>query len=167
METTKKQSSERITLTISNMNPYPSKTKFDEKGRRVQRLSFEVSGSDEAVAQYVADQKASNPEKEFKLSDNGKPMFHMNEDTHINFGADSIVRIPNDEGGFDWIVDVLESKTIDEKMAKIGGAVASLHASNRYNQVIGRIQELEQLKKNKASAYARLQTKSEGADLNK
>lgn len=93
-------------VTISNPNPYQSK----KTGAKM--VSFRVTGSAEAVAQYIADQKAQDVES---FDDKGNPLFHVLASNAFKYGTTSVIeRATNANGETYWFKDNAAEKELQD-----------------------------------------------------
>ena len=101
----------KTTVNISNPNPYNSK----KTGAHM--VAYRVSGSPEAIAQFVADQKAQGVDSK---DDKGNPLFHVLASNASKYGATAVIeRATNSNGEVYWFKDNAEDK---ELQALLDGA---------------------------------------------
>ena len=92
-------------VTISNPNPYKSKK------TEAQMVSYRVTGSPEAIAIFIADQKAQDVDSK---DDKGNPLFHVLASNASKYGVTSVIeRATNANGETYWFKDNAEEKAFD------------------------------------------------------
>ncbi len=95
-------------VTISNPNPYKS------KNTEAQMVSYRVTGSPEAVAIFIADQKAQDVDSK---DDKGNPLFHVLASNASKYGVTSVIeRATNANGETYWFKDNAEEKELQALM---------------------------------------------------
>lgn len=143
-------------VTISDPNPYLSK----ENGRPM--VSYKVTGSKDAIAQYKKDQTAEIG----RVSEDeaGNPLFHVLASNAGKYGVSSTLqRATSPEGKNYWFADNAEEKQLEALIAGADSTTKEVFAA----QKIAEMREFSRvLAANRAKNIAALQKKGT-ADLSK
>lgn len=117
-----------MTVTISKPNYYPKKVVNSETGveETQEWISFQVSGDEEAVAQYRQDQLASAPNS--KTTDEGVPLMHFKAETAVKYGVSSDLERAIIDGKPVWFKDGNVDKLF-KKMLNGASTVAKVEAA--------------------------------------
>lgn len=145
----------KIVVTISNPNPYSSK----ENG--LPMVSYKVTGSKEAVAQFKADQKAEIGR--VSEDEDGNPLFHVSAKNAGKYGVTcTIERATSPEGKVYWFHDNAEEKQLEALIAGADEATKAVYAAEKISKMRSFAAELS---RNRAANIAKLQAKGQTADM--
>lgn len=138
---------EKVTIKISNPNPYLSKE------NKTPMVSYVVTGA--GAEQFAQDQLAKGYDS---TDDNGNPLIHFTSKASVKYGAESVLeRTVLVDGSVIWFTDTAEDKQMDSLIAGADDTTKAMYAQ-------GKLAELRAFAKvlasNRSANIAKLQAKS-------
>jgi len=138
---------EKVTVKISNPNPYLSKE------NKTPMVSYVVTGA--GAEQYAQDQLAKGYDSK---DDNGNPLIHFTSKASVKYGAESTLeRTVLEDGSVIWFTDTAEDKQMQSLIAGADAETKAMYAQ-------AKLEELRNFAKvlasNRSANIAKLQAKA-------